>query len=192
MSACLNLAAISDSNINLLTKYPKLIWTLVFPDHANLLTVNDTRLISALTPLEMPTGRRLHPEPIQLKETLGEYWHSIHYLLCGEAWSGSLPKAFLLDGGDYVGDVDVGYGPARVFCACETKKIAQALINTSIASMMQHFDAELMLDQDVYLPTGEADKASLDACLERFTALQHFMRHTAENDFGFVLYLTKN
>jgi hypothetical protein len=41
-------------------------------------------------------------------------WHGIHFLLCGQAWESPFPLGFIL-GGEEVGDVDVGYGPARVF-----------------------------------------------------------------------------
>ena len=46
-------------------------------------------------------------------------WHGIHYLLTGTAWEGAAPLNFLVAGGRPVGDVDVGYGPARAFSGAE-------------------------------------------------------------------------
>src|SRR3712207_3831611 len=45
---------------------------------------------------------------------LDKAWHGIHFLLTGTAWEGQEPLCYLLVGGEYIGDEDVGYGPARV------------------------------------------------------------------------------
>ncbi len=45
---------------------------------------------------------------------LDKAWHGIHYLLTGTAWKGEPPLCYLVRGGQTIGDVEVGYGPARV------------------------------------------------------------------------------
>lgn len=172
MGVHLHLAAISDFNISRLMAHPQLIWTLV---------TAETRF---------PASRyALEPECITLRESLGEYWHGIHYLLCGQGWNGQLPDAFLLDGGSYVGNVDLGYGPARTFDSGEVKHITQALVNKTPETLRQHFDTNQMLDEDIYPPIWDGNTQALDACLKRFQAMQHFMRHVAENDLGLAVYL---
>ncbi len=101
------------------------------------------------------------------------------------------PDAFLIDGGSYVGDVDVGYGPARIFESCEVKKITQTVVNKKPADLAKHFDANQMLDDDIYPQIWDADEHALDACLSRFKAMQHFMGHVAENNLGMALYLAR-
>lgn len=183
MGAHLHLAAISDSNISMLENNPRLIWTVVFPESLEQLK----------TGKHSPVPRKLlHEEPVQLRATLHEYWHAIHYLMCGKVWSGEFPEAFLIDGGSYLGDIDVGYGPARIFDASEVREIAHALDNTQPAMLKQRFDPNRMLDYDIYPPIWDEDTQALDTCLEHFASLQHFMRHAAENDLGMVLYLGRS
>lgn len=180
MGVHLHLAAISDFNISRLMANPKLIWTVAFAEQL--------KAIQAQQPF--PASRyALEPEIIQLRETLGEYWHGIHYLMCGQVWSGEFPDAFLIDGGSYVGDVDLGYGPARAFESCEVKHIAQALLSKTPDSLAQHFDANQMLDDDIYPQIWDGNDQALSDCLNRFKAMQHFMRHVAENDLGLTVYL---
>lgn len=183
MDVHLHLAAISDSNIEQLINNPTLIWTVVFPNQGN---------ASGSVGKQAVVRKTLHPEPIYLRESLQEYWHGIHYLMCGEGWNGVFPTSFLLDGGSYVGDVDIGCGPARIFGSCETRKIAQDISHHTAAELMKRFDPLQMLDDDIYPERlWDEDKGALNACLERFAAMQHFLRHTAENGLGLTLYLTK-
>lgn len=183
MGVHLHLAAISDANIERLSENPALIWTLVFADQFSAIQAAGG---------QPPPRKGLYPEPIRLRENLGQYWHGIHYLLCGEVWNGPMPDAFLIDGGSYVGDVDVGYGPARLFESCEVRKIAQAVNSKQPADLAKHFDACQMLDDDIYPGSlWDEDSHALDACLERFTAMQHFMRHAAENGLGMTVYLAR-
>jgi Domain of unknown function (DUF1877) len=46
---------------------------------------------------------------------LNKAWHAIHFVLTGSRLGGSEPLNFLLAEATPVGDVDVGYGPARAF-----------------------------------------------------------------------------
>jgi hypothetical protein len=178
----LHLAATSDLNISRLRANPKLIWTVVFADQCSTLRSGVGYY---------PSRHALEPEAVPLRETLGEYWHGIHYLMCGQVWSGDLPDAFLIDGGSYVGDVDLGYGPARVFESCEVKKITQTVVNKQPADLAKNFDANQMVDDDIYPQIWDGNDGALDACLNRFKAMQHFMRHVAENDLGLTLYLSR-
>lgn len=184
MGVHLHLAAISDANIERLSANPALVWTLVFADQFSAI---------ANTAAGQPPARKgLYPETIHLRENLGQYWHGIHYLMCGEVWNGQFPDAFLIDGGSYVGDVDVGYGPARTFESCEVRKIAHAINSKPAADLAKQFDACQMLDYDIYPGLlWDEDNQALDACLERFAAMQHFMRHAAENGLGMAVYLAR-
>ena len=54
-------------------------------------------------------------------------WHAIHFLLTGEPWAGEMPLGFIIAGGVQIGDVDVGYGPARAFTSGDVRNIDVAL-----------------------------------------------------------------
>lgn len=184
MQVCLHLVAVSEPNIELLREQPKLVWNLVF-----------TSPVMGQQAGQVDRGRpasrhQLEPQPVYLHETLGNYWHGIHYLLTRNAWAGTMPQAFLLEGGEFVGDVDMGYGPARLFTSEETASIASTLTPLPATHLRCHFDPCIMLDEEVYPPLlWVQETTALAACLERFKALQHFLHHAAENRFGLLLYL---
>ena len=128
MGVHLKLAAISETNIEQLLENPRLIWKVIFP--------TEIHQAAQLSPARID----LLPEQFPIHETLGEYWHALHYLLSGQVWSGIMPEAFLLDGGSFIGSVDVGYGPARIFDIDETKAIAAMLARKQPADLAELFN----------------------------------------------------
>src|SRR5438067_5491236 len=58
---------------------------------------------------------------------LNKAWHAIHYALTGSRLGGNEPLNFLVDEGTTVGEVDVGFGPARVLTGEQVRRIAAAL-----------------------------------------------------------------
>src|ERR1700694_5932377 len=58
---------------------------------------------------------------------LDKAWHAIHYVLTGSRLGGEEPLNFLVSEGTPVGEVDVGYGPARVLTSQQVAQIAGAL-----------------------------------------------------------------
>lgn len=179
MGVHLKLAAISETNIEQLLENPRLIWKVIFP--------TETHQAAQLSPARID----LLPEQFPIHETLGEYWHALHYLLSGQVWSGIMPEAFLLDGGSFIGSVDVGYGPARIFDIDETKAIAAMLARKQPADLAELFNPLRMVDVDIYPQIWDSNPEAFDNCLHYFKKLQHFMRHAAENERGLVVYLTK-
>ena len=77
-------------------------------------------------------------------------WHCLHYLLTGTAWEGEFPANFMIGGGTEVGDVDVGYGPARVFGTAEVAEIARLLATLRGSDLAERFDARDMERRDIY------------------------------------------
>ena len=61
--------------------------------------------------------------------SLEKSWHGLHFLMTGEVWAGDPPLNFLTLGGEEVGDIDVGYGPARILRAPSVVAIHEALNN---------------------------------------------------------------
>jgi hypothetical protein len=70
-------------------------------------------------------------------------WQAIHFLLCGHPWEGEHPLNFVVSGGTPVGDVDVGYGPARVFTSAEVVEIAEALQPITKDHLRAKFDSKV-------------------------------------------------
>src|SRR5262249_6103564 len=58
---------------------------------------------------------------------LNKAWHAIHFVLTGSRLGGEEPLNFLVSEGTPVGEVDVGYGPARALSSTQVRHIADAL-----------------------------------------------------------------
>lgn len=59
---------------------------------------------------------------------LDTQWHVIHYFLARDAWAGDLPAGSLM-GGAELGDVDMGYGPARLLNSAQVDEFLAFLEN---------------------------------------------------------------
>src|SRR3984893_8434012 len=58
---------------------------------------------------------------------LNKAWHAIHFVLTGSRLGGEEPLNFLASEGTPVGEVDVGFGPARVLTSQQVRLLAAAL-----------------------------------------------------------------
>lgn len=122
---------------------------------------------------------------------LDKAWHGIHFLLTGDAWSGTLPAATLLSGGREVGDIDLGYGPARAFSPEEASAFQAHIAAISAEQFDARFDAKRLIQHDIY-PTiwdrdlrGEADgRPYLN---EYFQILKDFMARAVAQGDGLVI-----
>ena len=128
-----------------------------------------------------------------LSTDLDKAWHGIHYLLTGTAWEGAKPLNFLISGGRPVGDIDVGYGPARVLSASETRAAHEALAQLSEDDLRGRFDPAAMTSKEIYpeiwdRPPEEDD--TLGYLLEYARTLRGFLAQAVEQGQGLVVYLT--
>jgi hypothetical protein len=116
----------------------------------------------------------------------------LHFLLTQTRPEAAL--SFLLEGGREVGHVDVGYGPARVFTAQETRVIAKSLDALSDEELRLRFDPAAMHRAEIYpdiwdrAAGGEDDP--LDYLMEGLQTLRNVVATAVAADAGLVLYLT--
>ena len=82
--------------------------------------------------------------------SLEKSWHALQFLLTGEPWSGDPPLNFLTDGGNSVGDIDIGYGPARIFESSDVTTLNAALEKFSQSDLEARFDPGAMMAADIY------------------------------------------
>lgn len=80
--------------------------------------------------------------------SLEKAWHGLHYLLTGETWEGEGPLAFLLAGGEQLGDDEES--PVRWFNPEETARIHEALDGVSDAQLWSRFDAQELEQEGIY------------------------------------------
>jgi hypothetical protein len=115
---------------------------------------------------------------------------SVHYVLSGDVWSGSGPLAFVLAGGAEVGDVDVGYGPVRVFRSPDVAEIAAALGALDLASLRAAADPSDFAANDIYPDIWDEDD---DDCLgyifSYLADLRAFVVRTRDARKGMLTYI---
>jgi hypothetical protein len=118
-------------------------------------------------------------------------WHALHFLLTGTSWGGTAPLHFIAAGGKPVGDEDVGYGPARAFTPQQVKEISRALEDVGREDLRRRFNARKMDELDIYPKDWmeSADEDALDFLLGDFDALKRFLRESAEQGLGLLVYL---
>ena len=119
-------------------------------------------------------------------------WHGIHYLLTKSDWEGEPPLNFIVGGGAQVGEVDVGYGPARAFTSEQVKEIAHALAPLTREQLATRFDGADMTRLQIY-PTiwdrDPADDDTLGYLLDHYEALRAFIGTAAAERQALVIWL---
>lgn len=117
-------------------------------------------------------------------------WHGIHFLLTGSAWGGDGPEAFVVAGGTEIGDVDVGYGPARAFRSNEVREIAERLRAIDKASLEKRCDKKAFFENEIYPEIwDEEPEDCFGYILEYFETLKDFVIKAAEDNKALIAYL---
>jgi len=125
---------------------------------------------------------------------LDKTWHGIHWLLTGSAEGGSEPLSYLLAGGKPVGDIDVGYGPARALTSQQVATWDDSLAKISRDELGRRFDPKAMLEAQIYPQIwarsikGEED--TLDYLLQAYAGLRDFVAAAHRERSGLLVYLS--
>ena len=199
MGMCLGLTTLGDANIANVLADPPLIWRVIAPDDPE--PYEQARQESAPSFLGKLFGRKPPAETQDLllgdsegiTTDLDKAWHGLHYLFTGSADSGALPWCFLVAGGRTVGNVDVGYGPARVFSSAETKDIRNALSTLQVDELRARFNPSAMTAKNIYpeiWSRGDPDDETIGYLLEYYAVLRGFLEQAVEARVGIVVYLS--
>jgi len=125
---------------------------------------------------------------------LDKAWHGIHWLLTGSADGGEEPLCYLVAGGEPVGDVDVGYGPARALTSEQVAAWDAALSRIPREELARRFDPKAMLDAQIYPEIwarsikGEED--TLEYVLQGYGSLRDFVAAARKEHSGLLVYLS--
>lgn len=122
---------------------------------------------------------------------LDKAWHGIHFLLTGSAWGGEEPLCYLVKGGAQVGDVDVGYGPARVLRPDQVTNWSAALSAISEDELRRRFNRQAMAKEQIYpeIWDGEREDESIGYLLEYYGVLRTFVKRTGAQQKGALIYI---
>ena len=117
-------------------------------------------------------------------------WQGIHFLLSGKSENAENPLGFILSGGELVGDVDVGHGPARVFTSTHVNEIAQALSSLDETEIQSRCNAEEFKKNDVYPDIWDEDfDESFGYLLSYLEDLKPFIATASENNKALIVYI---
>lgn len=198
MGMLLVLNTVGEDNLRKMLETPALVWQVVLPDDPSMLEVEQpqpgffAKLLGAkaVPPISL---ERLEFAEEEFRETdIDKAWHGIHFLLTGTAWEGEPPYNFLIEGGEAVGDEDVGYGPARAFNASQTRTIADALDVLTRNELATRFNAERMRSLEIYPDIWDRDPKDDDTlgyCLDFYDELKAFVRRAADDGLCLLVYI---
>jgi Domain of unknown function (DUF1877) len=159
----------------------------------NLRLVSDEQLNDLLAdPEQIEDFLYESDEPPSDEEDVDKAWHGIHFLLTGSAWGGEPPLNFLVSGGREIGDVDVGYGPARGFTSAEVAEISQALGQISSDDLRGRFDGKRLMDAEIYPEIWDRDPAEDDTVgylVANFDSMKALLQRAATKSSGLLVYL---
>ena len=195
----MGLTTVSDENIKRLHADPILIWKLESPDDPEIFEREYAETQPKPGFFARLMGKRQDvsdaPDLTPFVDGEGEEmdidksWNALHFLLTGTGMDGEFPENFLILGGDEVGDIDVGYGPARAIMANQVHMIHELLQSTSTEELMSRYDAEKMMAENVYpeIWTSGADAENREYTSEFYKELKQFIAAAASRNLGVVI-----
>ena len=200
MSMILGLVTLGDTNISRVLADPPLVWKVIAPDDPEIYAqarggpakpgflsrMFRRSATQSGAELELSRGEGIGTD-------LDKSWHGIHFLLNGEAWEGHPPLDFLVASGRQVGDIDVGYGPARVFTAAETKAIYEWLEAITEDDLRARFSPTDMMKKGIYPEIWDRDPKDDDTLgylIEYYRILRGFLHQAVDGGVGMVVYLS--
>lgn len=125
-----------------------------------------------------------------LHADLDKAWHAIHFLLTRSVWEGKWPEAFLLVGGRQIGDVDVGYGPARGLTRAETAAVAEMLARITVDELASRFDGRALDHAKVYPEIWSRDgDDALEYLKSCYSQLREFVSTARAKKMGMLIFM---
>jgi hypothetical protein len=138
----------------------------------------------------------LHPDdPADLLEDsfldIDKTWAAIQFLLTRDVIGdqGKPPLSYAVRGGTWLGDVDVGYGPARYLLPEQVRALAEAMEAISDAELRKRFDMATLAEAGVYPGVWEDVEEELGYLLPQYASLQAFMAEAARTGDAMLLWI---
>ena len=120
---------------------------------------------------------------------LHKAWHAIHFALNGSRLGGDEPLNFLVSEGTPVGDVDVGFGPARVLTSAQVKAIAARLAEISPDAIAERVNLRELDEHRIYPGNWQRDGLSIEYVVASYREMRKLIVRAAERGDGLVLYI---
>ena len=120
---------------------------------------------------------------------LNKAWHAIHFVLNGSRLGGTEPLNFLVDEGTPVGEVDVGYGPARVLTGEQVRKLAEALRAIQPDDLARRVDLKRFDEEAIYPGNWQRNGYNADYVVSHYRDMRALIVRGAEQGQGLILYI---
>jgi hypothetical protein len=120
---------------------------------------------------------------------LNKAWHAIHFALTGSRLGGDEPLNFLVSEGTPVGEVDVGFGPARVLTSGQVQSIASALTPIDPDDIARLLDVRKLDEELIYPGNWQRDGIGVDYVVTNYREMRDLIERAAAQGQGLVLYI---
>lgn len=198
MSMVGNLARLSSATREALHARPELVTRFLYPDSPEPAPRQPGLLARLLGAKPATASRPTEPapalEPLAESDTLqlDKSWHALHFLFTGTAWEGKPPAGFLVTGGTQIGEVDVGYGPARSFTPAEVRDIAAFLDGQAEDDLRSRIDPAAMQALDIYPSVWSEDtdiEEEWEYLVASFRDMKEFVGEAARANLSMIVYI---
>lgn len=199
MGMCLALHSVSDRNLEKILESPPLIWRLIAPDDPEIYleSANENKkgFLSSIFSKKNNESSQVIPdleyiEGENVDDDLDKSWQGIHYCLNKTDYDAEPPMDFITVGGKTVGDVEVGYGPARLFDSKTVKEIDKRISNITTEQLRTNYNPSEMERLDIYPNIWERDgEEGFEYISEYFENLKSFVASCSKNNLGMAVYL---
>jgi len=197
---CLALHSDSDKNINKILEQPELIWRLIASDDPDIYeeTIKEntksgflSKLFGKKAPNEIEIPNLDFVDGENVDDDLDKSWQGIHYCLNKTAYDAKPPMDFITLGGVVAGDIEVGYGPARLFDSKMVKEIHHCLLKISETEISANYNPEEMDKLDIYPNIWERDgDEGLEYISEYYVNLKKFISNCNNHNLGMAIYIS--
>jgi hypothetical protein len=102
---------------------------------------------------------------------------------------GDEPLNFLVAEGTPIGDVDVGYGPARALRSDLVRRIAAALEPIDPDDIARRVDLKRFDEESIYPGNWRRNGYSADYVVTNYRDMRDLIARTAEEGRGLILYI---
>jgi hypothetical protein len=159
-------------------------------------------MIGNLRPASDAEIERLRANPVEItrflygadsdaseRVVLNKAWHAIHFVLTGSRLGGDEPLNFLVSEGTAVGEVDVGYGPARALNSEQVRQIAAALAPIEPEVIAGRIDVKTLDQQAIYPGNWQRNGYGVEYVVSNYREMRDFIARAAERGDGLILYI---
>lgn len=184
----------SDRQLRQLLAQPKLIEHFLF-DEPRQASVEKSGLMDRLVDV---FGFQRHTSPIDEPREdddeidLDKSWHGMHFVMTGSADATDSPLSFIVHDWPEIGDIDVGYGPAKAIKSEHVSRFFDALESFTPDMLRAQYRPDRMEEEELYLAEFfSRDRTEGIEYIEYWLEeLRGFLRQCVARKMGLVTYLS--